>query len=369
MVVEHQIGDIIGDRFRLTKVLGQGGTGITYAAIDERTQQQVALKALSVQQLQDWKTLELFEREAQTLKQLDHPQIPDYIDYVQIDKQNNQQFYLAQQLVEGQSLAELVSKGWRPSEVELKNIAQQVLGILTYLHSLVPPVIHRDIKPKNLIRKADGTIMLVDFGAIQNAYQQSQVAGSTFVGTYGYMAPEQCRGRAQKTSDLYGLGGTLLYLHTGESPADFPEARSKINFRSKVNLSRRFANWLEGMLEPVLEDRFQSAEEALKVISDPYTKNKTRSAKDISKVGTVLFLIFTSGCLFLYFLLKPTTQKNSNEQTTEQRETEISDRKTIKKAKRHAQGGEIADLREAIAIARNISSSNPRYRQAQELIN
>ncbi len=274
MAVEHQVGDTIADRFHLTEILGQGGIGITYAAVDEQTQQEVALKVLSLQQLDNWKTLELFERETETLKQLDHPQIPEYIDYLQIDRQDSQEFYLAQELVKGESLAELIAKGWQPNETELKDIAQQILGILTYIHSLVPPVTHRDIKPQNLIWKADGTIMLVDFGAVTDTYQQTQLADTTFVGTYGYMAPEQYQGRAQPASDLYGLGATLLYLHTGKSPAEFPQARLKIDFRSEVNLSPSFADWLEGLLEPTLEDRFQSADVALDALSHPSAKTK-----------------------------------------------------------------------------------------------
>ncbi len=284
MAVEHELGDTIADRFRLTEILGQGGIGITYAAVDEQTQQEVALKVLSLQQLDNWKTLELFERETEILQQLDHPQIPDYIDYLQIDREDSQEFHLAQELVKGQSLAELIAKGWRPNEEELKDIAQQVLGILTYIHNLVPPVTHRDIKPQNLIRKSDGTIMLVDFGAVTDTYKQTQLAGTTFVGTYGYMAPEQYQGRAQTASDLYGLGATLLYLHTGKPPADFPQARLKIDFRSEVNFSSDFADWLEGLLEPALEDRFQSADVALDALTTPTAKIKEN---DIDQSGAI----------------------------------------------------------------------------------
>ncbi|NEO28129.1 MAG: protein kinase, partial [Kamptonema sp. SIO4C4] len=147
MTLQHQVGDKIGDRFLIQGILGQGGIGVTYAAWDEHTQQNIALKALSLRHLDDWKTLELFEREAKTLQQLDHPQIPDYIDYMQVDTEQDRGFYLAQQLVEGKSLADLVSQGWRGDEEDMKDIAQQVLTILTYLHTLKPEVIHRDIKP------------------------------------------------------------------------------------------------------------------------------------------------------------------------------------------------------------------------------
>ena len=90
--------------------------------------------------------------------------------------------------------------------------------------------------------------------------------GSTVVGTFGYMAPEQFRGKAIPATDLYSLGATLLFLLTHRSPAELPVERLKINFRSSIRVSEEFADWLEKTLEPNLEDRFSSASEALNVL-------------------------------------------------------------------------------------------------------
>ena len=90
----------------------------------------------------------------------------------------------------------------------------------------------------------------------------------TFVGTLGYMSPEQLRGKAYCASDLYSLGGTLLYLLTHRLPDELPQKRIKINFRSYVQISPELADWLEVILEPMWEDRFQSATEALNVLSN-----------------------------------------------------------------------------------------------------
>jgi ankyrin repeat protein len=109
-------------------------------------------------------------------------------------------------------------------------------------------------------------VFLVDFGAVQDTYYNTFMRGSTVVGTYGYMAPEQFRGQAVPTTDLYGLGATLLFLLTHCSPADLPTDRLKIDFRSHVQISQEFADWLEKMLEPDVEDRFGSAKEALAVL-------------------------------------------------------------------------------------------------------
>lgn len=268
MQISHQIGDLIAERYRVRSILGQGGAGITFAVEDVQTHQPYALKALSLKGIQDWKQLELFEREAKTLSQLDHPAIPNYIDYFQTDTAGNRWFYIVQELVSGHSLTELVQQGWRANQTEVRQLALQILNILKYLHELTPPIIHRDIKPQNIIRNEDGQIYLVDFGAVQNVYHNTML-GSTVVGTYGYMAPEHFQGKAVPATDLYSLGATLLFLLTHCSPTDLPQKRLKIDFRSVVHLEPAFADWLDQMLEPALEDRFVSAQDAMAGLTAP----------------------------------------------------------------------------------------------------
>ena len=264
----HQPGEVIANRYRIVRLLGTGGSGITYEAEEIGLKRHVALKALALRGLTDWKQLELFEREAQVLKSLNHPAIPDYIDYFQVDSERDRRFYIAQELAEGKSLAALIESGWRATEAEVKRIALEVLKILEYLHSLNPPIIHRDIKPQNIIRREDGALFLVDFGAVQQVYHHT-LQGSTVVGTYGYMAPEQFRGVAYPGSDLYSLAATLLFLLTHQSPADLPQRRLKIDFREQVNISPGLADWLETMLEPAIEDRFDSAQKAIAALTQP----------------------------------------------------------------------------------------------------
>ena len=262
----HQPGDLIKERYRILEILGKGGISITYKALDEQINQPVAIKGLSLRQTQDWKIIELFEREARVLQNLNHPAIPNYLDYFQTDTNEDRYFYIVQEVASGQSLAEWIKQGGRPSETEVRNIAQQILDILIYLHQFNPPVIHRDIKPQNIIRQSDGKVYLVDFGAVKDTYRQTMTAGSTVVGTYGYMAPEQFRGQAKPATDLYGLAATLLFLLTHTSPADLPEKRLKIDFRPAVDISSDFADWLDKMLEPATDDRFETAKEALAVL-------------------------------------------------------------------------------------------------------
>ncbi|NEQ71678.1 MAG: serine/threonine protein kinase, partial [Okeania sp. SIO2C9] len=216
----------------------------------------------------DWKILELFEREAKVIANLHHPQIPKYLNYFYIDTEQDRCFYLIRELVRGNSLANGVKKGWHPTEIQVKNIAIQILNILSYLHQLNPPIIHRDIKPENIILQPDCQVFLVDFGAVKDIYRQTMSLSGTFVGTIGYMPPEQLRGQAYYASDLYSLGATLLYLLTHRSPDELPQKRMKIDFRSCVKISPEFMNWLDVILEPIWEDRFQSATAALNVLSN-----------------------------------------------------------------------------------------------------
>lgn len=259
-------GELLNNRYRIIRLLGRGGIGFTYKAEDIKNNQSVALKLLSLKRATDWKKLELFEREAKILAQLNHPQIPQYFDYFQIETEQDRNFYIVQQLAPGYSLDKLIEAGWKPNVQEIQQFTTQILEILIYLQELLPPVIHRDIKPQNIIRNKDGKIFLVDFGSVQDTYRQNMTQ-STVVGTFGYMAPEQFRGQAVPSTDLYGLGTTLLFMLTGQSPAELPEHGLKIEFRSVLpDLDKLFADWLERLLEPKPENRFSTAKEALNVL-------------------------------------------------------------------------------------------------------
>ncbi|MEG5136396.1 serine/threonine-protein kinase [Microcoleus sp. A6-C6] len=268
MEIIQQSEKIIAERYRILGKLGQGGVGITYAAVDLKSNQKVALKALSLRLTTEWKKVELFEREAKTLSGLNHPGIPRYIDYFQVDTSQDRCFYIAQQLAPGKSLAQLIENGWKPNEAQVRHIAHQLLEILAYLQSLLPATIHRDIKPQNIIIQKNGRVFLVDFGAVQNTYHHTVTGGSTVVGTYGYMAPEQFRGKAVLSTDLYGLGTTLLFLLTQKFPSDLPRKKLKVQFRDIVSISTEFADWLEKIVEPEIEDRFHSAKDALSALRE-----------------------------------------------------------------------------------------------------
>jgi tetratricopeptide (TPR) repeat protein len=270
-------GSVIAERYRILGVLGRGGVGTTYLAEHLATHTHVALKHVELAGLSDWKAYELFEREARVLSALSHPAIPTYREHFTIGEGGaTTAFVLVQELAPGKTLATWVAEGWRPTEAEVRALAVQVLVVLRDLHARRPPIIHRDIKPENLVRDHDGTVRLVDFGAVRDTYR-TLAGGTTMVGTYGYMAPEQLHGEARPESDLYGLGATVLFLLSGRSPAELPRERLRIAFRGRVHASRDLAAWLDRMIAPAPEERFASAHLAYAALRDGVPKPGTTS--------------------------------------------------------------------------------------------
>ena len=260
------IGLSLHQRYEKLSVLGEGSSGVTYLARSLQNDEQVALKELSLRACKDWKMLELFDREVALLKRLEHPAIPKYVDSFVADSEGDRQYYLAQTIADGKNLETWIEEGWRCTEADAVDIATQLLEVLVYLQSLDPPVIHRDIKPSNIIRAGDGKLSLVDFGAVGHTYHNTFMKGSTVVGTFGYMAPEQFRGRTLPATDLYSIGATLLFLITRRSPTELPTNQLSIDFRGRVSLSKGFADWLEQLIAPDLNVRYSSAMQALRAL-------------------------------------------------------------------------------------------------------
>lgn len=272
----------LGDRYQLQQQLGKRVGRQTVLAVDRQTQQQVVIKLLFLGQDFEWQDLKLFEREAETLQQLDHPAIPRYLDYLDLDLPNRKGFALVQSYVSGKSLEQHLKAGRSFSETDVRELAKSLLEILSYLHNQTPPVIHRDIKPSNIILgdrtgNSIGQVYLVDFGSVQHlaAHKGGTI---TVVGTYGYMPPEQFGGRTAPASDLYGLGATLIYLVTGHHPNELPQQEFRIQFRDAASLKPDFANWLEQMTEPSLDRRFSSADAALQALEHPQPRKLHRKS-------------------------------------------------------------------------------------------
>jgi serine/threonine protein kinase len=268
----------LSDRYIPQYCLGRKAGRQTWLAIDRVTGAAVVVKRLVFGRDFLWDDLKLFEREAQTLKSIDYPAIPTYLDFFDLESEGEQGFALVQSYIDARSLEEHVKSGRRFSEADLKEIALQVLEILDYLHGCQPPVIHRDIKPSNILLTESavgiGLVYLVDFGSVQSlaAREGSTI---TIVGTYGYMPPEQFGGRAYPSSDFYSLGATLIYLATGKHPADIPQGKDlRLNFEPSANLSLEMTEWIREMIHPLADERPDSARSAVKYLSNPLPKSR-----------------------------------------------------------------------------------------------
>ncbi|XHX79313.1 MAG: serine/threonine protein kinase [Stenomitos frigidus ULC029] len=264
-------GLILQDRYQLLQPLGRSAAGRqTWLAKDLSLEppESIVVKLLVFSEMQGWQDLRLFEREAKVLQNLDYPRIPRYRDYFLVNQTAQSALCwwgLVQDYVPGTSLQELLEQGKRFSQQDVRRIAENVLQTLMYLHNLCPPVLHRDIKPSNLILDQAQQVWLVDFGAVQD---QAALTGISFtvVGTVGYSPLEQFWGRAVAASDLYALGATLVHLLTGIAPVDLPQRDLKIQFSDRVTSNPSLISWLEKLVEPALERRFMSADEAYEAL-------------------------------------------------------------------------------------------------------
>lgn len=275
------IGNIINNRYKIIESLSNG-MGSTFLGEDLSNNQSVVIKMRRLKNLSDWKVLELFEREIDTLRELEHDRIPKYIDSFTIEEPNDSAYYLIQEYIEGATLAERILSDRVFTEAEVINIIKECLDILKYLHEFHPPIIHRDINPSNLVIAPNNHVYLIDFGAVKDILH-GNTKNTTIVGTYGYMPIEQTMGKATKASDIYALGMTSIFLLTGKNPSKLNVTRGKPDFASYCDISESLSQTLNLMIEPVLEDRLQNVEEVynelrlLKIENSYLQKNANKS--------------------------------------------------------------------------------------------
>jgi len=203
---------IVCERFRLTKVLGHGGMGRIYEALEEPGGERVVVKMLSLGSTTDWRLRELFERSTHVLMGLSHPLLPKVHAFEQDDQGR---FLLVRDVYDGGTIEERIGKNDRRlSSAEVTAMLEALLDLLVYLQERVPPVIHRDIKPSNVMFRTEGddAPVLVDFDSV--AAPEGRRSGLTIVGTPGYTAPEQFAGDASPSTDVYSLGATMLFVVT-----------------------------------------------------------------------------------------------------------------------------------------------------------
>jgi tRNA A-37 threonylcarbamoyl transferase component Bud32 len=274
-------GTLIQNRYRVDRILGQGGFGRTYLVQDtNRFNELCVLKefmpqdqgAASLQKAKD-----LFTREAGVLYQLRHPQIPRFRELFEVHTADRDLLFLAQDYVEGETYETLLDDrqrgGFTFSEAEVLTLLQQILPVLTYIHTV--GIIHRDIAPDNIIlRSHDQQPVLIDFGVVRAIANQLShpVASQTLVGKPGYAAPEQLQtGKANPSSDLYSLAVTCIVLLTGRESKDlFDPVTLNWTWQRYVSVTPQFADVINCLLSYRPSDRYQSAQDVLRVLQPFY---------------------------------------------------------------------------------------------------
>lgn len=258
---------LLKERYRALRPIGSGSFGMTFLGIDEDLpfKPRRVIKQLSSSVSAGdvpLKDRERFEREAIQLYQLGkHPQIPELFAHFEQDGQ----LYLVQEFIDGQNLTEELATDGAFGEDKIRQLLRSVLPILKHVHG--NQVIHRDIKPKNLIRRfEDQQIVVVDFGAAKVATGSALLKTGTRIGTPEYVAPEQLPGKAVFASDLYGLGATCLRLLTQMSPFDlFDTASNQWAWKSALiqPISLELSAVIDRLIEPATNHRYHSASQVL----------------------------------------------------------------------------------------------------------
>ncbi|WP_448380728.1 protein kinase domain-containing protein [Gloeomargarita sp.] len=266
-----QPGEKLAGRYQVVKILGSGGFGTTYLAQDTQRPGQPAcvvkhLKPDNRDEFVVTTARRLFNSEAEILEKLGkHDQIPALLAYFE----ENGEFYLVQEFIEGHPLSQEIQRGapW-PQEKVVKMLAD-VLGTLEFVHR--NGVIHRDIKPDNLIRrKSDGKLVLIDFGAVKQiqdpkAAAQQRTGATVAIGTVGYAPAEQAQGKPQFASDIYSLGIVAICALTGKDPDQLESdpQTGEIVWRQGVTVSHALATLLDRMVRYQYSRRYAHAGEAL----------------------------------------------------------------------------------------------------------
>jgi eukaryotic-like serine/threonine-protein kinase len=283
------LGKLLDERYQIIQILSAGGFGQTYIAEDTR---RVGNPKCVVKHLKpansDPYTLQvsrrLFYSEAETLEKVgDHSQIPRPLAYFEEDGE----FYLVQDFIEGNPLSREIIPGQPWSDNQVMEMLQDVLGILQFIHDY--NVIHRDLKPDNLIRRQkDGKLVLIDFGAVKQVRSQmianpTQATATVAIGTPGYMPAEQQIGKPRTNSDIYALGIIAIQALTGLYPTELQEdpQTGEIRWQNYTQVSDRLAAIISQMVRyDHRKDRYQSASDvldALQQLVNPFPATQPNS--------------------------------------------------------------------------------------------
>ena len=280
-----KIGQIIKERYEILEVLGEGGMAFVYKAMDTQLERYVAIKTLKPNYVNQETFVERFRREAKTAANLNHPNIVQIFDWG-IEEEP----FFVMEYIEGNTLTSIVAKNRTISLSDVLFIGAQVASGLQAAHQ--KGLVHRDIKPGNIMITPDGKVKVTDFGIVSLQNEESDITKTgSILGTASYISPEQAQGRPVSIeSDLYSLGTVLYELiagkppFSGESPistatkhlTDKPEKLS--NFRKDI--PKGVENAVLKLLEKSTFDRFKSAEDLRAVLLQQRTSLQSEQTRE-----------------------------------------------------------------------------------------
>jgi formylglycine-generating enzyme required for sulfatase activity/tRNA A-37 threonylcarbamoyl transferase component Bud32 len=266
------IGATLRNRYKIIKLLGKGGFGDTYLAEDGDLPNHPPCVVKHFQPKSNKLAVlpiarRLFDREAEVLYKLgkNHDQIPTL--FAHFEEQG--EFYLVQEFIDGENLAQEIYAGCQLTETQSKKLIQEILEVLSFVHQ--QNIIHRDIKPQNLMRRRqDNKIILIDFGAVREISSltinsQGQSSLTVIIGSPGYMPSEQAAGQPKLSSDVCAVGMLAIFALTGIRPHELPKdpITGEVIWRNWANISDEFAGFLAKMVRYHFGERHQSAGDAL----------------------------------------------------------------------------------------------------------
>jgi serine/threonine protein kinase len=279
------VGDVLQgklDAYELEEVLVDGRFGKTYCAIRTSDREDVILKTIVLDSPAGWETMELFEREADRLRQLKHPSIAPYLDAVVLQQTaTGAELGLVQTFITTPSIKRWVSGRGLIGVDTCLGWMEKTLEALVYLHELREPVIHGDIDWGNILLGDDGSVKLVDFATVrQELLSPATLAGGMAIGSLDFAPMEQLLGQVYPSSDLYALAMTVLAAMANTRPENFPTSGMKPNIEEILphGTDRAIIALLAQMTEPDPHHRLDSARIALERLRALRGKNPSADA-------------------------------------------------------------------------------------------
>ena len=247
-------------KYTVEKKLGHGTQGQMYL-VRRASGERFAVKAYNLKTIPNWKASDLMTREIEVLQTLYVDRVPRCVDVIDASTSEMPYIFVVQEYVEGETLLDMINNGHRFSITDIIRITKDIARVLNDIGHTAK-IIHRDVKPSNIMIDHEGRAWLVDFGSVVRHVKHE--GGSTIAGTAGYMAPEQAIGDALPVSDIFGLGMSLIHLLTGIAPYNLDQQSLRPVFRPHLpqHIPAWFVDLIDQMIEPFAARRI-TAEQVL----------------------------------------------------------------------------------------------------------